>query len=203
MSDKGAEQSLGVLNERLQLGFAVLRFHPRNIHRVVFSGVEGPDHTLKLPDNVERQLQRLDEFIKADPALHSRYAEPQAVVARRVLTRADREPLVVAGPEGQVRLGSFDIQMALAGLIGTRGGMAVLPPTLAAIDSRDAGSELVQDMAAGSAGLRTLLTSAIPFAVDCSWEPLHAESSKFVSLPETHLCQTSTSRSRRLAGHGG
>jgi len=151
-----------------QLGFAVLRYHDRNIHRVVFSGVEGPDHTLKLPDIVERQLQRLDSFIKADVALRARYAEPQAVVARRVLTRAQMEPLAVTGTDGQmVRLGPFDIQMALAGLIGTRGGMAVLPATLAALDRRDASSELVQDVAAGSASLRTFVTSAIPFAVDC------------------------------------
>ncbi len=39
------------------LGLATLRRHGNRIHRAILSGIEGPDHTLKLPSKIQRQLE--------------------------------------------------------------------------------------------------------------------------------------------------
>jgi pimeloyl-ACP methyl ester carboxylesterase len=49
------------------LALAYLRRYPNRVARAVLAGVEGPDHTWKLPLNIDAVLSRLDSAIAADP----------------------------------------------------------------------------------------------------------------------------------------
>ena len=49
------------------LSLAVIRRHGENLYRVVIAGIEGPDHTYKLPSNVQSNLEQVAQMYKADP----------------------------------------------------------------------------------------------------------------------------------------
>ena len=51
------------------LALAFARRHPGNLHRMVLAGVEGPNHTLKLPGALQQQLEQIDQLAQADPAV--------------------------------------------------------------------------------------------------------------------------------------
>ena len=42
-----------------------MRRHPKSIHRAILAGTEGPDHTYKLPSNIQKHLEDLAAVIKA------------------------------------------------------------------------------------------------------------------------------------------
>ncbi|HVI72054.1 MAG TPA: alpha/beta hydrolase, partial [Pyrinomonadaceae bacterium] len=64
----GANQiSLWSISYGTHLAFATMRRHPKSIHRAILAGTEGPDHTHKLPSNIQKHLEDLAALIKADP----------------------------------------------------------------------------------------------------------------------------------------
>lgn len=73
------------------LALAVMRRHPDAVSRVVLAGVEGPDHTLKLPSTYDAQLARL--------AARAPAASPDLVgLTRQVLARLEATPVTVSIP---------------------------------------------------------------------------------------------------------
>lgn len=88
------------------LAFAVMRYHYDRVHRVVLGGVEGPDHTYKLPSTMDRFLMQAG-------------VEPDTVT--RVFAALDRKPVTVTVGKDTVVVGSFDVQwITAAGLADTR-----------------------------------------------------------------------------------
>src|ERR1044071_9872771 len=66
----GAKQlSLWSISYGTHLALSTIRRHPQSINRAILAGTEGPDHTYKLPGNIQKHLADLAEVIKADPAL--------------------------------------------------------------------------------------------------------------------------------------
>ena len=61
--------SLWGISYGTHLAFATLRRHPESISRAILAGIEGPDHTYKLPSNIQRHLVDLAAVIKADPQI--------------------------------------------------------------------------------------------------------------------------------------
>ncbi|HUF65434.1 MAG TPA: alpha/beta fold hydrolase [Gemmatimonadaceae bacterium] len=61
------------------------------IGRIVLIGTEGPDHTRKLPSNMDRQLGRIGDFARADSTL-ARQVPDFVGTVRAVLARAEQRP---------------------------------------------------------------------------------------------------------------
>src|SRR6185369_66097 len=59
--------SLWSISYGTHLSFAAMRRHPTSIHRAILAGTEGPDHTYKLPSNIQKHLEDLAAVIQADP----------------------------------------------------------------------------------------------------------------------------------------
>ena len=61
----GAKQiSLWSISYGTHLAFATMRRHPKSIHRAILAGIEGPDHTYKLPEQhseAPRRSRRADQ----------------------------------------------------------------------------------------------------------------------------------------------
>jgi pimeloyl-ACP methyl ester carboxylesterase len=72
---------------------ALKHFAP-GIGHVVLIGTEGPNHTRKLPSDVDRQLTRIGDLVRADSLLARQIPDFVATV-RAVLTRAERRPFEV------------------------------------------------------------------------------------------------------------
>lgn len=62
------------------LGLAALRRHGNRIHRAILSGIEGPDHTLKLPSQIQSQLQFVCELAKQDSNITKEIPDLMALV---------------------------------------------------------------------------------------------------------------------------
>ena len=67
----GAERiNLWGISYGTHLGLAYIRQHPDRVERALLAGVEGPDHSYKLPANLDRILLRVDSAMKEDEKLH-------------------------------------------------------------------------------------------------------------------------------------
>ena len=91
----GAEKiSLWAISYGTHLALATVRRHEKNIHRAILAGIEGPDHSIKLPSNIQSHLAHLDKLVKADPDLSKDIPDLLGLM-KSVLDRVEREPVTV------------------------------------------------------------------------------------------------------------
>jgi pimeloyl-ACP methyl ester carboxylesterase len=117
----GAEKiHLWGLSYGTHLAFAFLKRHSSRAGRCVLGGAEGPDHTLKLPSVVQRQLERIGALCAAHPAWRGRLPDFVSSVAE-VLERLERAPVAIGLPDPAgggkkvtLGLGRFDVEYATA-----------------------------------------------------------------------------------------
>jgi len=123
------------------LAFAVLRDHPDAVSRVVVSGIEGPDHTWKLPSRIDRFFEGV--FARArDDAAARRWPDLETRV-RAVLERLESDPVTVGlpGEDGRpgeaITFGAFDLRLGLRAFLGSRENIALLPKIFSDLDRGD------------------------------------------------------------------
>jgi pimeloyl-ACP methyl ester carboxylesterase len=121
----GANQiSLWSISYGTHLAFAAMRRHPRSIHRAILAGTEGPDHTYKLPSNIQKHLEDLAAVIKADPAVGKEIPDFLGLM-KSVFDRLDAQPQTVEITDPQTKLkikvivNKFVMQYIVANNIGT------------------------------------------------------------------------------------
>jgi pimeloyl-ACP methyl ester carboxylesterase len=107
------------------LALAYLREYPNRVAAAILAGTEGPDHTYKLPANLNRVLLRVDSAMRADPGL--RTAVPDFLgELRRLLARLEAEPERLpfvdreTGDTLTVVLGADDLRRGIFGELGER-----------------------------------------------------------------------------------
>ncbi|MDH5823129.1 alpha/beta fold hydrolase [Luteimonas sp. RD2P54] len=126
--------SLWGMSYGTHLALASLRLHGAGIERVVLIGVEGPDHTLKLPLSADRLLADL-AAVARDQGF-----EDLTGMTRRVLARLGQEPVVgrsVMHRGREVTLGVYDAQLAIAAALGRRSTQQMLPLALRDAEAGD------------------------------------------------------------------
>ena len=146
------------------LSFSVLRRHGQHINRVIVSGVEGPDHTLKSPAHIQRQLGTVAKLIQDDPQWGKAFPDFIQTV-RDTLERLDREPMTVTVGSGDpIAVGKFDLQLVTSEAIGRVRTLRGLPRMYQDLAQGDASR-----LAALARGFRTMeLGNAMSWAMDCA-----------------------------------
>jgi pimeloyl-ACP methyl ester carboxylesterase len=121
----GARQiSLWSISYGTHLSFATLRRHPKSIHRAILAGIEGPDHTHKLPSNIQKHLEDLAALIKADPEIGREIPDFLGLM-KSVFDRLDAQPETVEIVDSRTKLkvkvivNKFVMQFIVANNIGT------------------------------------------------------------------------------------
>ena len=121
----GANQiSLWSISYGTHLSFATMRRHPKSIHRAILAGTEGPDHTYKLPSNIQKHLEDLAVLIKADPQIGKDIPDFLGLM-KSVFDRLDAQPETVEITDPQTKLkvkvivNKFVMQFIVANNIGT------------------------------------------------------------------------------------
>jgi pimeloyl-ACP methyl ester carboxylesterase len=121
----GAKQiSLWSISYGTHLALATIRRHPQSINRAILAGTEGPDHTYKLPSNIQKHLEDLAAVIKADPEI-SKDVPDFLGLMRSVFDRLDKEParVEITDPRTKqkvtVTVNKFVLQFIIANNIGT------------------------------------------------------------------------------------
>jgi len=109
------------------LALSVARRHPDSIARMALLGVEGPDHTLKLPANVDAVLAEIG------------LAHPELLKTIRTLSsRLRQQPWTKTLPNGQaVTVGEWDLQRRIAEALDTTGEITALVAGLNSMTSGD------------------------------------------------------------------
>jgi len=121
----GANQiSLWSISYGTHLAFATMRRHPQSIHRAILAGTEGPDHTYKLPSNIQKHLEDLAAVIQADPQVGKEIPDFLGLM-RSVFDRLDAKPETVDITDQRTKLkvkvvvNKFVMQYIVANNIGT------------------------------------------------------------------------------------
>ncbi|MCP4540391.1 MAG: alpha/beta hydrolase [Chloroflexi bacterium] len=113
-------------------GLTLLRYYGQFIERALLWGVEGPNHTLKLPSSVQRHLVKLDTLLKKDSDL-GRHVPDLLELMTSVLDRLERQPVTVETLHPQTKnqvhitLGKYDLQLATANGMGNTFFLQALP----------------------------------------------------------------------------
>jgi pimeloyl-ACP methyl ester carboxylesterase len=104
--------------------------------------VEGPDHTIKLPANIQRQLHAIDERVQADSAL-SEHVPDLLALMRSVIDRLAETPVTVevadAEPQraASVVVSAFDLKKVTASGLGDLESIRRLPERYLAMSRGD------------------------------------------------------------------
>lgn len=101
------------------LAFATLKDHPKLVDRMVLASLEGLDHTIKLPVEVDAVLQRTGDLLRENPVTAEKYPDLVGDL-RLVLQQLEQQPQQVQTLHYQtqtpitVGLGKLDVQFALS-----------------------------------------------------------------------------------------
>lgn len=105
--------SLWSISYGTHLALATIKRYPTSIDRVIMAGLEGPDHTIKMPSDQQRMLEAIDALVKADPVMSKKMPDFLGTVSS-VLDRLEQEPVTVElerdGTMVQLAIGKFDVQ---------------------------------------------------------------------------------------------
>lgn len=113
-------------------GLAMLRYYGQTIERALLWSVEGPNHTIKLPGNIQVHLEKLNKLLKKDAELNGRIPDLLDLMAS-VLDRLERHPVTVqtvhpqTGEDVAITLGKYDLQLATADGLGSTRFLSALP----------------------------------------------------------------------------
>jgi pimeloyl-ACP methyl ester carboxylesterase/imidazolonepropionase-like amidohydrolase len=116
--------SLWAISYGTHLALTTIKRHPQSVHRAILAGTEGPDHTYKLPSQIQKHLTDLAQVVKADPVLGKEIPDLLGLMSS-VMSKLDREPVVVtitdplSGQPVKVTVNKFVMQKITADNIGT------------------------------------------------------------------------------------
>ena len=116
--------SLWSISYGTHLSFAAMRRHPTSIHRAILAGTEGPDHTYKLPGNIQKHLEDLAAVIKSQTEVGKEIPDFLGLM-KSVFDRLDAQPQTVEITDPQTKLkikvivNKFVMQYIVANNIGT------------------------------------------------------------------------------------
>lgn len=114
------------------LALATLKRHESKIEKIIIAGVEGYDHTVKLPSDQQALLEKIDALIKADPEASKAYPDFLGDM-EKLLNVLDEKPQMVtsvhplAGTDIQVAIGKLDMQMLISWTLRGPESFADLP----------------------------------------------------------------------------
>lgn len=163
------EISLCASSYGTHLSFAVIRRHPESVHRAILTGVEGPGDTLKLPSDIQRQLEKIDALCKRDAAL-SKTVPGFLDLLSKVLSDLKEHPVTVQikhpknGDMVSIVIGDYDLAVYVAEMCGRVHTLQNLPAALYAMSQGN-----FETLAQASFGYRTAgVDSAMSLVMDCA-----------------------------------
>lgn len=165
----GAEKiSLWAISYGTHLSLATIKRHEKSIDRMILAGIEGPAHTIKLPSNIQKHLEHIDQLVKADPVL-SKDIPSFLTLVKTVFDRVEREPVTVEVTDpttkqtANVVLNKFALQVLTTFSFGS--AEAALPARYFAMSKGDF-SDAAQGWLALSRGRG--IGSAMSYMMDCA-----------------------------------
>ncbi len=108
------------------LALCCLRRHPTLVERAVLAGVEGPNHTLKLPVDQQDLLAKIQLWLDKDPERRTNDSDLVEKLGQ-VLNRLEKEPARIPWTSGERVLTAFDVRRFLAASLRGPDSIAMIP----------------------------------------------------------------------------
>jgi len=122
------------------LGLSVIRRHGSNLDRAVLIGTEGPDHTVKMPSEGDRQIERISALVAKDPAWSKLVPDFKSLVAR-AMKKLEAQPapveFEVSGAMVKNSVGRFGLSHLLCRDLGDTRDFPWFPMLFHTIDQGD------------------------------------------------------------------
>ena len=124
------------------LGLACIRYHGKNLNRVVLIGTEGPDHTDKLPSTSDESIKRLSAIVAKDPEIGAKMPDLTGTL-KRILDRLEKEPVTVAITSQRtrqpvdVKVGKIGLQFLIMRDLGDTNDLPIFPLWFYTMDKGD------------------------------------------------------------------
>lgn len=123
------------------LALSVVRRHGEHVAKAVLVGVEGPDHTYKLPLEMDRQFEKIAEMAANDPMV-SKDVPDLVALLDRVNEQLARAPMPVdlqlpSGETVAMPIGPYGLHLLLRHDIGDASDIPVFPKLLHSISQGD------------------------------------------------------------------
>jgi pimeloyl-ACP methyl ester carboxylesterase len=124
------------------LGLACLRYHGKNLNRVVLIGTEGPDQTDKLPSTSDASIRRLSALVAKDPELGPKMPDLTGTL-KRTLDRLEKEPVTVTITDQRtrkpvdVKVGKIGLQFLIMRDLGDTNDLPIFPLWFYTMDKGD------------------------------------------------------------------
>lgn len=120
------------------LALTAMKQFPDHIEQAVLASLEGPDDTIKLPARTDAYFERVQLAINQDPSAKKAYPDLLSLI-RRVHQKLAKSPVKVGfqnsnGKHVEFLLGSYELQTAVAGMIGDPQRISMLPAIYTAFD---------------------------------------------------------------------
>lgn len=139
----GAEKiTLWGISYGTHLALAALKYHGKQIDRVILAGVEGPRHTWKLPSDQQELMEEIARLSGSDPSV-ARVLPDLLGSLERIMSELDGKPRSVHlthplnGEEMEVRVGKFDLQFAISNMLRGPSSFSSMPDAIARIANGD------------------------------------------------------------------
>jgi pimeloyl-ACP methyl ester carboxylesterase len=114
------------------LMLSTIRRHGDRVARAIVAGTEGPDHTIKLPANGQKQLEKIAKAVAADPKVGKLVPDFVGLV-KTVLDKLEKAPAIAEATDPRtsqkvnVTLSRFDLQLVTAQGLGSSAFIRQLP----------------------------------------------------------------------------
>ncbi|MGB0524002.1 MAG: alpha/beta hydrolase [Flammeovirgaceae bacterium] len=124
------------------LGQAYLKYYGEQVENAVLVGVEGLNHTLKLPYAMDTHFRKIALMANADPKVSKEVPDLMALY-EKLIKKLEKEPITleVNSPLTQkkmkVKIGAYALKMLLIYDIGDASDLPVFPRLLYSIDQGD------------------------------------------------------------------
>jgi pimeloyl-ACP methyl ester carboxylesterase len=152
-----------------RLALETVRRHAERIDRVILAAVQGPDHTYRLPGQVQRSLEEVARVYRAHPDVSDVLPDLIEFVEGRLGELAERPVRAravdpVTGSAVTVTMGDVDLRSLLASMSGSRERIARFPSIAAAFRRGDFSPLARRSMSVR----RQPIPSVMPFLVNCA-----------------------------------
>lgn len=160
--------SLWSISYGTHLAFATMRRHPQSIARAILAGIEGPDHTYKLPSNIQKHLEDLAAVIKADPVVGKEIPDFLGLM-KSVFDRLDAKPetVEITDPRTKQKVSMIVNKFVLQFIVATNIGTTVTE-RFPALFYRASKGDFTNPAQVWLNQTRGVFGSAMAFSMDCA-----------------------------------
>jgi len=138
---------------------AIMKLYESSIDKAIIAGIEGPDHTFKLPGQYDTHFDDINTLLQENPELSAKIPDLKKML-KGILQRLDGKPEIVtildkkSGKNVEVHLGKFDVQLQVWGASGRGSASAPIPAMIYKMDQGDYVSVAERTYQFKSRGLR-------------------------------------------------